>query len=30
MVPATRVDPTKIAVQLEFTQKPVCRQQSTA
>ena len=29
MVPATNVDPTKIAVQLEFAQKPVCRQQKT-
>ena len=29
MVPATRVDPTKMAVQLEFAQNPVCSQQRT-
>ncbi len=28
MVPATRVDPTKMAVQLEFAQNPVCSQHS--
>ena len=29
MVPATNVDPTKMAVQLEFAQKPVCSQHNT-
>lgn len=26
MVPATRVEPTKMAVQLEFAQNPLCSQ----